>query len=461
MTCTSRDGTSQIGTSTPAAEAKIELGAEDLVICTYTDEYAPPPQGLDDRKMTEGGVGTFGFSVDPAGGGASPGHRHHRARRRGGGRRSSPLDLDPGRYRIAEELPRPAPRAGSSSGSNAAAKRCRSRRAGRGDGERPRGRKLHLHQPVRAARQHHITKITRGGTGTTGFEVESSANPEESFLSRATTTADGSRLRPRRVDRPSLELGRYAITESARPGQGRMGTGRSALRRQGGAVRRRPGRSRPDRRGPRLNCEFVNRFHAVEEPPLPPAQRPRSGGRRADGDQATRHPPGSRRVIEYEVTVKNEGRGDGGAASMVDQPLGPARFVFARPNQGSCGEAMPVICDLGTLPAGEAANVRVAIVLPPGLLINRAVAGTSSDEQQIAGADGRDVGRTCCGRRGSANLRSRASGENRPPVVAPATTGARPLSRAPRPCPRATSRRGGRLRARDGGRSAGGWRSGR
>ena len=93
-------------------------------------------------------------------------------------------------------------------------------------------------------------------------------------------------------------------------------------------------------------------------------------------------------MIEYELTVKNVGRGDAAEASVVDQPLGPARLVFARPDRGSCGEVLPVTCELGTLAAGESASIRVGIVSPtPGLLMNRAVAGTDSNDQGIAGAE--------------------------------------------------------------------------
>ncbi len=98
--------------------------------------------------------------------------------------------------------------------------------------------------------------------------------------------------------------------------------------------------------------------------------------------------PEAGEVIEYEITVTNRGRGDAADATVVDQPLGPARLVFARPERGTCREALPVTCDLGTLDAGASATVRVGIISPtPGLLLNRAVAGTESNDQGVAAAE--------------------------------------------------------------------------
>ncbi len=49
---------------------------------------------------------------------------------------------------------------------------------------------------------------------------------------------------------------------------------------------------------------------------------------------------------------------------------------------------LPVACDLGTLAAGETATVRVGIVTSSlGLLLNRAVAGTDSNDQGVAAAE--------------------------------------------------------------------------
>jgi hypothetical protein len=121
---------------------------------------------------------------------------------------------------------------------------------------------------------------------------------------------------------------------------------------------------------------------------VPAAQRP---DERQDADLVVEKrlltdAPEAGETIEYEITVTNQGRGDAAEAVILDQPLGPARLIFARPDQGSCGESLPVVCELGTLAAGQTATVRVGIISPrPGLLLNRAVAGTDSNDQGIAG----------------------------------------------------------------------------
>jgi uncharacterized repeat protein (TIGR01451 family) len=390
--CTSRDGTSQIATSTGDAEASIDLGAEDLVTCTYTDEYAPPPEGLLIRKITEGGVGAFDFTVKPLGGGTA--ERATASTEREGvavDADPSPLDLAPGRYRIVEDLP------------NDDAGRWVLARVECGGEEMPvEDGGVEVTVNAREAEtctfanrftprgEIEISKVTRGGAGTTGFQVESAADPEMTFLSKATTTADGDPAKAEGEPTDHLELGRYTITESPpAPGKGEWELVEVSC----------DGRVMPFAQGrieltlttgdPHRHCTFVNRFHAKDESPLPTPQRPDEGAA-ADlvvtKDLLTANPEAGE-VIEYKVTVTNDGRGDAGAATIVDQPLGPARLVFARPDRGSCGESLPVTCDLGTLVAGKTATLRVGIISPsPGLLLNRAVVGTDSNDQEIAGA---------------------------------------------------------------------------
>src|SRR5204862_6002033 len=66
-----------------------------------------------------------------------------------------------------------------------------------------------------------ISKITRGATGTTGFEVESTSDPETTFLSQATTAAEDTPAKAQGEEATHLELGGYAITEAPpAPGKG-------------------------------------------------------------------------------------------------------------------------------------------------------------------------------------------------------------------------------------------------
>ncbi len=391
LTCASRDGSSQIDSSTADAEAAIRLGPEDLVTCTFTDEYSPPPRGLVIRKVSEGGVGSFEFSVEPLDGGAERRAVATTEREEVAVDASpSPLDLDPGRYRIVEQ--RPASEAGH----------WKLRRVECGGQEVP--VEEGAVEVTVSAREVEtctftnrfvprgsitISKVTRGAVGTTGFEVESIRDPEETYRSQATTTAEGVAVRAEGEATNRLELGSYAITESPpAPGKGEwelvevLCDGRVQPFAQG----RIEVKLRPD--DPHRHCTFVNQFH-VQDDPLPEPQRPDEG---APADLAVSKRlltanPAAHEVIEYEITVENRGRGDARAATVTDQPLGPARLVFARPSQGSCREGLPVICDLGTLAAGETAVVRVGIISPrPGQLLNRAVAGTASSDQGLAAA---------------------------------------------------------------------------
>ena len=85
LTCASQTGKST--TTTVTATASIRLAAGDTVTCTYTDAQTPPPGALSLTKTTIGGVGSFGYTVTPVGGGASQQRdRHHdQTRRRGRG----------------------------------------------------------------------------------------------------------------------------------------------------------------------------------------------------------------------------------------------------------------------------------------------------------------------------------------------------------------------------------------
>ncbi len=318
LTCTSRDGTSHLTTSIADAEASIDLGAEDLVTCTYTDEYAPPPQGLVIRKITEGGVGAFDFKVDPVDGPGADRQARATTKREGVAvdAEPSPLELGPGRYRIAEELP----------SSDEGRWTLRGVECG---GEEVPVRDGAVEATVVAREVEtctftnrfvpfgriEIAKITRGGTGTTGFEVESAADPEITFHSQATTTVEGAAAKAEGEDADHLELGRYAITESPpAPGKGEWEL--VEVRCGGEVVPFAQGRIELTLTAadPHRNCTFINRFHARSEPPLPPAQRPDEGST-ADLTVTKRlltANPEVGEVIEYELTVENRGRGDAG-----------------------------------------------------------------------------------------------------------------------------------------------------
>jgi Domain of unknown function DUF11 len=391
LSCDSRDGTSHVDTSTKDGEATIHLAPEDLVTCTYTNEYSPPPQGLVIRKVTEGGIGKFDFSVDPAGGGA---HKEATATTDREGvavdASPSPLDLDPGRYRIAERLP------GSKAGEwKLAEVQC--------DGHQVPLEDDAVEVTI-VARQVEtctftnrfvpagsisISKITRGAVGTTGFEIESDADPETTLRQQATTTTSGDPVKAHGDPSDHLKLGGYTITESPpAPHKGEWEL--VEVKCDGVIVPFAEGRVevKLTTKDPHRHCAFVNEFHAKAEPPAPgPPEGEKPAHLVIEKRLVTKQPEASS-LLEYEITVKNTGPGDSYDTTVVDQPLGSARLVFARPSVGTCGESLPVRCELGTLAAGATATIRVGIISPrPGELTNRAIAGTASAEQGVAGAE--------------------------------------------------------------------------
>ena len=108
------------------------------------------------------------------------------------------------------------------------------------------------------------------------------------------------------------------------------------------------------------------------------------------GDQATAdREPGGRRGDR----IRAHRREHGAAATPVRRPssISPSvRRGWSSPGPiaGAAAKSLPVTCELGTLAAGETATVRVGIVSPsPGLLLNRAVAGTDSNDQGVAAAE--------------------------------------------------------------------------
>ncbi len=91
--------------------------------CTYTDSETPPPSALSLTKTTIGGVGSFDYTVTPAGGGASksatatttkPGVEVAATPER--------IELPAGQYKIAESLPSASGEPGRSPRSHATAR---------------------------------------------------------------------------------------------------------------------------------------------------------------------------------------------------------------------------------------------------------------------------------------------------------------------------------------------------
>lgn len=107
LTCTSQTGRSVAETSLADASAAVTLAPLDTVTCTYTDTWSPPPGGLLLRKITYGGLGTFPFAIARAGGEAvADATATTDEEGVAAAARPERTELDPGDYRIREQLPR-------------------------------------------------------------------------------------------------------------------------------------------------------------------------------------------------------------------------------------------------------------------------------------------------------------------------------------------------------------------
>src|SRR5580692_10416329 len=76
--------------------------------------------------------------------------------------------------------------------------------------------------------------------------------------------------------------------------------------------------------------------------------------------------------VTYTATVVNRS-GHPSAAAVRDRLPARASLVSATASQGSCAAGSPVVCDLGSLPAGGSGTVTVvAAANQAGLLVDRA-----------------------------------------------------------------------------------------
>ena len=391
LSCVSRDGTSKIEASTAAGRASIDLAPGDHVTCTYSNEYAPPPQGLTIRKVTHGGTGHFSYDVGPVGGGEAA-HAAVTTSEEGIAAEAdpSPLDLAAGRYAISEQVPE------SDRGRWVLqAVEC--------DGE-----SLPVKQPVEvtvSARQVRactfsndfipkgsisISKITRGAVGTTGFIVAPLQGEATAYQQSATTVKAGQPARAKGDDTGNLELGHYVITDLPPAPQGGGAWSLTYVECDGRAMPSTQGRIEVSLTvaNPRLHCVFTNSFDPTP-PPAPPQPQPPSPDanlvltKRADVPATT---VGT--TIAYTLTVTNRGSGPADDVTLIDQPQGPATLVSAQTDAGSCGAGLPLICTLGSLPPGATASLTVRMkARSPGLFVNRAVVGTATQEASVLNSE--------------------------------------------------------------------------
>lgn len=89
-------------------------------------------------------------------------------------------------------------------------------------------------------------------------------------------------------------------------------------------------------------------------------------------------------AITYEITVRNTGKVDAQNVMVVDAAAGKPELSSSHPSQGTCGDRLPLACQLGTIKAGHAATVTVRLeVTHVGTVRNLAVVGSGATEARL------------------------------------------------------------------------------
>lgn len=384
LSCVSRDGASTAETSVADLEAAIALVAGDLVTCTFVDAEIQPSRGLELRKVSDGAVGRFTYTVTPGAGGES---RTAVARTEEEGvavdADPAPLGLPAGTYEVSEVLP----------SSNRGKWQLRSVEC-EGTQKEPSAQTIEVTVPARGGRactfrnvflprgSITISKVTVGGVGTSSFLIATSGEEPEVFKQTATTTEVGVAARARGDSTARLRLGRYAIVDSP---PAAAGEGERVLR-----YVQCDGRAIPFDQGrveialtvanPHRSCTFVNALEPQREPLGPGPRSPSPRAKLRIVKRPARQTVKVGEVLTYRIEVTNVGEDPAVGVHVVDQPKGPFALVSARAESGDCNRRLPLVCWINTIRPGEAKTVTVRMrILRPGRYLNRAVAGTATD----------------------------------------------------------------------------------
>ena len=261
LTCAAA-GTSTSTVDPAGAAATVHLVGGDVVTCTFTDDFHPPPAALTLAKVTSGGVGTFRFDVS----GPSDGTATATTTAPDTQVTAAPTfdDLPAGTYTIAEQRP-------SSDAGNWAlsAVRCNA-----------------LPMPVSArvsvdispgqatlctffndftpAGSIRLRKITLGATATVGFVVTDASDQLQNtaYEQHATTTKQGVAVLAQGDDTSKLPLGSYDIRETTPSGTDGGGWRVESVLCNGIPVGSAQGRTRVTltQENPDLDCTITDRF---------------------------------------------------------------------------------------------------------------------------------------------------------------------------------------------------------
>ncbi len=385
-TCTSTPapgGASSTYTVTGGNRVTVDLAPGDTMRCTYVNRIVPPVAGLLIRKVTNGALGTFAFSVD-----GGPFNITAQTLSEGAAYDATPrlTDLEPGRHTIRERLPESD--AGEWSQESVF---CGAQRRGLGDEvvvdiPAGTGQACTFTNRFTHAGAIRIYKSTLNGDATTRFQISPIADPEVEYEQIAETTADGPPVLAKGDDTSAIPLGLYAIQETTASTDGNDGLWRvAAIVCDEVPVWSEQGRIliRLTTDNPKVRCGFTNELVQTPDPPEPPSPSPPDPpvppGPVPDASEGgisgeTAENPAELRVTKtvsprrvaagqiatYRVVVRNRGPAAARAVTVVERTRAPrGAIISARSSRGSCFSGHPRYCAIGRLAAGGRAVITV------------------------------------------------------------------------------------------------------
>ncbi len=406
LTCVNASGGPASTWDISGSTVTIDLAALSHVTCTFTNQYVPPPAGLQIRKLTHGGVGRFNFDVTPVNGGTSASATATTTTP------NVPVDadpssltLDPGTYRIVEHSP------------VSAAGRWRLEKVLCSDTSRSTTHPFEVTvksgellacvftNKFTPAGSISLAKVTEGATGTASFLVEPLQGTPTQYLQTATTMAQGVAT-DATPNTPAdstdhVRLGSYRIVEQS-PTSTPAGAWELTSVDCGGQVQAFAQGSTVvtlTRGEPAARCVFTDTFTPNPPPepppeppePLPPEPKPPPGPAPDQPTSTWSHlvvtksasPPtvvlGG--VVTYHITVKNLGPDDATRVVVNDKPTSSgAPVVSVQTSVGNCQARLPVICQLGTVKPGAKVNItlRLRPTKQAQAFTNRVAVGTAT-----------------------------------------------------------------------------------
>ncbi len=397
--CTTVKGSTVVTTSSTATVRIDNLIAGDTVDCTFTNELRPTAGTLLISKVSTGGVGKFGFTI--AGGSTertatatttTPGDEVEA--------RPGPIALDPGNYTITEDLPESDGGTWRQTLVNCNAKPLtRSRAATPITITADTGTVCRFTNSFIPDGRITITKVTRGGPGTTGFLIAPLDGPPRQYLQTATgkedevvfATGDSTKRLP---------LGTYGIQETSTVSTENAHWAMQSVVCNGELLPFEQGRVfvTLTEAHPEVECDFENtQVTTVPNPPTPtptptptpptPAPAPQPGARpdltltKRALERATR----VGQIVEFEVAVRNSGTADAVNVAINDRIGRGGQIVGGRPSQGVCRYTNKRLgCQFGTLAPGARATVRVRVrATAVRVLVNLAVTGSGTLDRRL------------------------------------------------------------------------------